>query len=198
MDLVSLIVPIYNMENYIDRCFECLIHQDYSNYEIILVDDGSTDMSAKKCDEYKKLYPNKVMVIHKKNGGLSSARNEGMKYASGKYVIFPDPDDWVELNYVSQAMSLYSKHAVDLVCIGYFIDYDDHHVLANISTNEMTMDSNKAIESLLSNASIQGFAWNKFYKKEIIDQYDLKFLDDVGTTEDLDFAYRYLKHCKSV
>lgn len=92
---ISVIVPVYNVENYIDKCVQSLTGQTFSSLEIILVDDGSGDASGKLCDEFARRYPN-VMAVHKENGGLASARNEGMKYARGEYVAFVDSDDWVD------------------------------------------------------------------------------------------------------
>lgn len=94
-DLISVIIPIYNVEKYLDKCIETVINQTYSNLEIILVDDGSTDLSGKKCDEWKKK-DKRIIVVHKENGGLSSARNAGIDIATGKYISFIDSDDFVE------------------------------------------------------------------------------------------------------
>lgn len=93
--MVSIVVPVYNMEKFLPRCMDTLVSQS-SDYEIILVDDGSTDRSPELCDDYRQRYPSLVRVIHKRNSGLSSARNAGIEAAKGTYVIFPDPDDWVE------------------------------------------------------------------------------------------------------
>lgn len=98
-DLISLIVPVYNVEKYLDKCLETITNQTYSNMEIILIDDGSTDLSGKKCDEWEKK-DSRVRVIHKKNGGLSSARNAGIDVAKGKYISFIDSDDYIELNMI--------------------------------------------------------------------------------------------------
>lgn len=94
----SIVIPVYNVEKYIDKCVESILKQNYNDYEIILVDDGSIDSSGKICEKYKKLYPQKIKVIHKKNGGLSSARNVGIKYAEGEYIVFIDSDDYIEDN----------------------------------------------------------------------------------------------------
>ena len=94
--MITVVVPIYNLSELLHRCMTTLLSQSGS-YEIILVDDGSTDKSPAMCDRYATEYQDKVRVIHKENGGLSSARNAGIEAARGKYIIFPDPDDWVEL-----------------------------------------------------------------------------------------------------
>ena len=96
-DLISIIVPVYNMEQYMERCVNSIINQTYSNLEIILVDDGSTDRSPAMCDEYA-LKDARIKVVHKANGGLSDARNAGLKVATGAYIGYVDSDDWVELS----------------------------------------------------------------------------------------------------
>lgn len=101
-ELVSVIIPIYNVEKYILKTVESVMKQDYSNIEIILVDDGSPDDSGKIIDELK-AKDSRIICIHKENGGVSSARNAGMDIANGEYVTFIDGDDWVEPNYISYA-----------------------------------------------------------------------------------------------
>ena len=98
----SILVPVYNVEKYLEQCIDSLLDQTYSEeYEIILVDDGSTDSSGSICDGYEERYPDKVKVIHKENGGLSDARNVGMAAATGEYIAFVDSDDWLHLEYIS-------------------------------------------------------------------------------------------------
>ena len=94
-ELLSIIVPVYNVEMYLKRCVDSILKQDYDNMEIILVDDGSTDSSGVICDQYASNYKN-VKVIHKKNGGLSDARNFGLDNCRGQYISFIDSDDWIE------------------------------------------------------------------------------------------------------
>ena len=97
--LVSIIIPVYNVEQYLDQCMETVLGQTYSNLDIILVDDGSKDKSSQMCDEYV-AKDKRVKVLHKENGGLSSARNKGLELAKGQYIIFPDPDDYLEKDYI--------------------------------------------------------------------------------------------------
>lgn len=106
--LISVVVPIYNVEKYLNKCVDSLLNQDYSNLEIILVDDGSTDSSGKIVDEYKEKNKN-IKVIHKENGGLSSARNAGLKEAIGQYIIFIDSDDWIDTKMISTLFNLIKK-----------------------------------------------------------------------------------------
>ena len=197
-DKIVIVVPVYNLKKLLPRCIDSLLTQTYKNYEIILIDDGSNDGSEILCDQYMKRYPDRVRCIHKVNGGLSSARNVGIDHADGKYVIFPDPDDWVDSHYLQQLIDLQMKYSADLVCIGYYIDFDNRSIPANLEQESQIMSKQEAQRALLLPPYISGFAWNKLYRLDIIRRHELRFLDDVGTTEDLDFAYRYLQFCEKV
>ena len=196
MSMISLVVPVYNMENYLHRCLESLLSQDSNNFEIILIDDGSTDSSATFCDQYVNSYPDRIKVFHKKNGGLSSARNLGISVASGEYIAFPDPDDWVEPHYVSSFLEL-SDSSYDLICTGYYVDFDNREIPALSERVPEIMERHIAQSALMRPDYMSGFAWNKIFRLDIIHKYNLKFMDDVGTTEDLDFAFRYLEYCQT-
>lgn len=195
--MISLVIPIFNMKQFLPRCMEKFLRQK-GDYEIILIDDGSTDGSRELCDWYASEYSALVRVVHKENGGLSSARNTGIDAAQGEYVTFPDPDDWVELNFIERLTTLQEQYTPDLLCIGHYIDFDNQSVSANERQPLKQMNKNQAQKALLIPPSMNGFAWNKLYHMDIIQSHQLRFLDDVGTTEDLDFAYRYLQFCKKI
>lgn len=197
--IITLVVPIYNMSSLLPRFMESVRTQSCENFEVILVDDGSTDSSPELCDRYADKNPKHIRVIHKQNGGLSSARNVGIEAARGVCITFPDPDDWLENDYVEQMIHYFTVSQADLVCTGYFTDYE------NGRSNSCTyrgfypnLDSNQARKMMFTTSDFGGFAWNKMYKVSIIREYKLRFLDDTGTTEDLDFAYRYLQYCQSI
>lgn len=195
---ISVIVPVYNLKLLLPRCMNSLLKQTASNYEVILVDDGSTDGSDKLCDQFADKYPGFVRTIHKVNGGLSSARNAGMDIAQGLYVIFPDPDDWVEPNYILRLSELQNQYQPDLLCVGYYVNTDKENVPVNEGQEIKCIDGVVAQRTLLIPPKMGGFAWNKLYHLNIIKEHGLRFLDDVGTTEDLDFAFRYLQYCDAV
>ena len=122
---ISVIVPVYNVEKYIGECIKSIINQDYENIEIILVDDGSNDKSGEICDEYA-LKDKRVKVIHKENGGVSSARNRGIESSTGEYIAFVDGDDYVTKDYVSYLFSLIkSKNSDVSLSMAYFTDYQN-------------------------------------------------------------------------
>ncbi len=110
---VSIIVPVYNTEKYLKKCFKSITEQTYSNLEIIIVDDGSTDDSGRLCDEYAQ-FDDRVMVIHKENGGLSSARNEGLRNSTGEYLTFVDSDDYISKDFVEKSLDLCKKYGADI------------------------------------------------------------------------------------
>lgn len=116
-DLISVIVPVYNVEKYLRRCLESLLNQTYKNLEIILINDGSEDKSGNICDEFSECYDN-IKVIHKENGGLSSARNAGLEICKGKYVSFVDSDDWLELTFYEELVDTMNSQKVSIVCAG--------------------------------------------------------------------------------
>ena len=120
---ISVIVPIYNVEKYLDRCLKSIINQTYKNLEIILIDDGSPDNCGTICDEYAKK-DNRIKVVHKDNGGLVKARNTGLDIATGEYISFIDPDDWIELNMYEEMIKIADETNTDIVRCGYYRDND--------------------------------------------------------------------------
>ena len=114
MELVSIVVPIYNVEKYLEKCVQSIQTQTYENLEIILVDDGSPDMCGSMCDAYAR-QDDRIKVLHKKNGGLSDARNEGAKLATGKYLLFVDSDDFIELDLIQKTVESAEKYQSDIV-----------------------------------------------------------------------------------
>jgi GT2 family glycosyltransferase len=196
--MVTLIVPIYNKERELDRCLDSLLRQTCREFEIILVDDGSTDSSGAVCDSYAQRHPELVRVIHKPNEGPSSARNRGLDAARGEFVIFPDPDDWVEPDYVQTLLSLQREYQADMVCVGHYVDSDGISAPDRRDQPQAMMSGKDAQRGLLLPPRLQGFSWNKLYRMEIIREQNLRFQEELFITEDLWFAYCYLPHCRRV
>lgn len=188
--LVSVIIPVYNVEKYLDRCMECVLNQTYKNLEIILVDDGSTDSSSKLCDEYEKK-DNRIMVIHKENGGLSSARNTGISVANGDYIVFVDSDDVIHRQMIQILLYHIECEGIEIAqCARYEISEDEYNALLdedrkNLLEKDMipmifnnTSDSNMKVQSgraavaeLYKEDSVDYIvAWNKIYKREIFNE----------------------------
>lgn len=139
--LISVIVPVYNVEIYLEKCIKSIINQTYSNLEIILINDGSTDKSSQICDEFSKK-DSRIKVIHKKNGGLSDARNAGIDAANGEYISFIDSDDMVDENFISTLFNLIEKSLLRLSCVGFkpFYKSDDLIRVSNKSYEKVFGD----------------------------------------------------------
>lgn len=192
-ELISVIVPLYNVEKYLERCIDSIINQTYDNLEIILVDDGSTDRSGLICDQYKE-QDTRIKVIHKKNGGASSARNQGMSIAKGSYIGFIDSDDYIAPD-MYESLYQHMKEGVDIVsCALLNISLRDKAVLYG-TDDAITLKTEEALHELLINRILSFSACNKLFKKEAIDH--LSFPEGkVG--EDLPFIYQAIKDCKKI
>lgn len=183
---ISVIVPVYNVEEYLSRCVDSILAQTHSNLEVILVDDGAKDASGVICDGYAAKDP-RVKVIHKKNGGLSSARNRGLEAAGGEYIAFVDSDDWIEPDAYAHLLHIMDKYDVKLVCGGrYDVDGD---------TGEKTVGLCPAREEVISAEELAGriFLWDgcdssacdKLYHRSLLENFrypEGKVCEDVPVT----------------
>lgn len=167
-ELISVIIPVYNVEKYLKRCVESVINQTYTNIEIILVNDGSKDDSGKMCDEYKQK-DNRIKVIHKENGGLSSARNCGIEIMSGSYVTFIDSDDYVCTNYVEQLHDMIVDNNCDLSMISYGMIFDEEYSIneGKIIDETIVLNRKSTIIEMMKLRSISQMAWGKLYKSNL-------------------------------
>ena len=191
-DLITVIVPIYNVELYLRKCVDSIINQTYKNIEIILVDDGSTDSCGEICDSYADL-DKRIIVIHKENGGLSDARNAGIDILKGKYVTFIDSDDWVEPNYVEQLYRLLVENDADLsVCDFYYVD-SENNLYNTPATDERVFVWNReeALLMLLSGNKMNTSAWCKLYKSKFFIENKVRFPKG-KLYEDIPVAYEIL------
>lgn len=167
--LVSVIVPVYNVQAYLERCVNSLIHQTYKNIEIILVDDGSPDNCPQMCDELKQK-DKRILVIHKKNGGLSSARNVGMKVSNGQYLSFVDSDDYISNEMIEKMMTAIQATNSEMACCGRYVVYDDGKKDKKfVNPNIQTLTANQALREMLCGTYVGEPAWDKVYKKELFD-----------------------------
>lgn len=196
--MLTLAVSIYNKEPYLPRCLDAMLAQTSSNYEILLIDDGSSDGSGALCDRYAAAHPDQIRCIHKPNNGLAQARNTGIDAARGRWITFPDPDDWVEPDYVATFLELLECSQADLVCTGYWVDSAETRYPGYPDGPTVTMTAREARRSLLLPPRICGFAWNKVYDLDLVRRCGLRFRSDVGAVEDMEFTYRYLEQVKSI
>lgn len=205
LDKISVIVPIYNAEKYLDRCLSSIIGQTYKNLEIICVDDGSTDNSLAICNKYS-LLDNRIKVIHKSNGGVTSARKAGMKIASGEWVGFVDSDDWLELYAYERMIKKGKNEDVTLICGNFRRNYENHSIdyisKFNEGKYELSEDNSYFISNFIFNKEIFEFGiypslWNKLFRKKNVEIILNELDEDIIFQEDAAIVYSYiLKHKK--
>ena len=193
--LISVIIPVYKVETYLEKCIVSIVEQTYKALEIILVDDGSPDRCGLICDEWGKK-DNRIKIIHKKNGGLSEARNYGLDIAQGTYVVFIDSDDLVAPTMIERLFAESQKHEADIVECNYSCFTD---VLPEKENREPTTStvctSEKALSLLLNESVFKYTVWNKLYRREIFDT--LRF--EVGKLhEDVFFTYQAFGKSKCI
>ena len=183
-NLISIIVPIYKVEKYLQRCIDSLISQTYKNIEIILVDDGSPDSCGSICDK-NAIKDKRIRVIHKSNGGLSSARNAGLDVCSGDYIMFVDSDDWVEPDFCKDAYASITSYGVDLSVFGYYEFRNDKKIVF-CTPKPRIADSEEALKLILQmDDVVYNFAWNKIYHKRLFNKLrypEGRLYEDQGTT----------------
>lgn len=200
--LVSIIVPIYKVSEYLNTCVQSACEQTYPNLEIILVDDGSPDDCPEKCDVWAKKDP-RIKVIHKKNGGLSDARNAGLDIATGKYIYFLDGDDFMKPRLIETALK-YMIDGADMVAFGYDKVFSDGSTKTvgihsgNTEFSSMQKRFHFLIQELLQ-GKICWEAWSRMYSRDLIERYHLRFADNrVIFAEDLYFCLCYCAHAERV
>lgn len=192
--LISIIVPVYNMEQYLPKCVDSLLAQTYENIEIILVDDGSTDTSGKICDEYQ-AKSEKIVVLHTANRGLSAARNAGLDVAEGTYIGFVDSDDWVEPEMFERLYRLITENAADLSVCAMKEDFDRGTIQMNQTEGFRCLTREQLFEDIIVNETVYGYACNKLFKRDVIGAS--RFDETLTSQEDMDFSMRYAQKCAS-
>lgn len=183
-DLISVIIPVYKVEEYLEKCIESVLKQTYTNLQIILVDDGSPDNCGKICDEYAKKDPT-IEVIHKVNGGLSDARNVGIAQAKGKYIGFVDSDDYIKEDMYEILINLIKEYDADVSICNLYDVIDGKEYIRNNENGIQEYSRLEILKEVLLDKNIQSYAWNKLYKKELFDEikYPIgKKYEDIGTT----------------
>lgn len=195
----SIIVPVYNAEQYLDKCIESILTQTYKNFELLLIDDGSTDSSGDICDKYSNTDV-RVKVIHKNNAGVSVARNDGMEKAKGTYICFIDSDDWIESNYLERIQA--EMETCDILFFGCVWHYEDGLTLSLCPpSSPCRKNIYRAIYRLLQNKSdlsYFGYTWNKVFRKDIIDMFAIRFVENLSIMEDEVFSLTYCNHAHSL
>ncbi len=189
---LSIIVPIYNVEKYLKNCLNSLIGQTYKNIEIILIDDGSTDYSGRICDEYAKM-DQRIIVRHKVNGGLISARKEGVLLATGEYATYVDSDDWIEINTYKELVKLLQVYHPDVLTFNFIKEYSDYSVerketLARglYSRQQFLQEVGRAIDAAPFFCSgIHVTVWSKVFKLELLRKFQMDINENIRVGEDM-------------
>ena len=189
--LISVIVPVYNVEKYLDKCIESIVNQTYKNLEIILVDDGSPDNCPKMCDAWAEK-DSRIKVLHKENGGLSDARNAGIEYSNGEYVCFIDSDDWIDRDMIESLLNSAIKHNVDVVSCGFYYEYLDRETVIIKSNAQVLTDD---IVKMYILDKIRPEVCSKLYSKKCIG--GLRFDVSNRYAEDVPFNYYVMKNAET-
>lgn len=194
--LITVVIPVYKVEKYLKRCVESVINQTYKNLEIILVDDGSPDSCGKICDEFAES-DKRVKVIHKRNGGLSSARNMGIDISSGDYITFVDSDDWVDRDYVLYLYALLDEYECDMSMVSHSITDKYEPCLSTNDGKIKVISGNQFLMKLLKVGTQENvqYAWGKLYKN--FKNTDLRFPDGL-IDEDVPTTFKYTINCKNI
>lgn len=192
--LISIIVPVYNVESFLCRCVNSLLEQSYENIEIILIDDGSTDSSGEICDEIAEK-DSRVKVIHKENGGLSDARNKGLEIASGSYIGFVDSDDWVSADMYECLFGLISDNNADAAQINFIFAYNQDIQLQPGGKKTEVYEGKEILQYFMTSSTVTGkySVWLCLFKKSLLD--GLMFRKG-KVNEDIDYKYKALSRCK--
>ena len=183
-DLITVIVPVYKVEKYLDRCISSIINQSYKNLEIILVDDGSPDNCGNICDGYAKK-DERIKVIHKENGGISDARNTGVSVAKGKYVTFIDSDDYVKYDYIEFLYNLIIKNKVKVSICSHTVIYDTGLKIEKETEEFTVLDAKTVVRRILYDDGIDTSAWAKMYETTLFNNIKYpkgKLFEDAAIT----------------
>lgn len=196
--MISIVIPVFNVSNYLDNCLSSIALQSYRDWECILVDDGSKDQSGVICDQWA-LKDSRFKVIHQPNQGVSAARNNGIKATKGDYLCFIDSDDWVDSNYLQHLFDHIG--AADIAVSGLVQEYYDHSSAKSMpsTTKVFPLESSSILDFVDLNRKFLLYApHEKLYCRDIITEYNILFPVDCAYGEDLQFNYAYLEHVRRI
>lgn len=194
---VSIIVPVYNAEKVISRCVDSILEQEYTDFELLLIDDGSTDSSGKICDKYAK-EDTRVRVIHKENGGVSAARNLALEEARGTYLQFLDADDWITPNATKLFVETAEQYQCDMVIADFYRVAGERVSHKGAIEKDGVLSREEFAEEMMENPAdfYYGVLWNKLYRRDIIETYNLRMDARISWCEDFMFNLEYIRHCE--
>ena len=183
--MVSIVIPVYNVENYLEQCIESILAQTYEDYELLLIDDGSTDTSGEICDKYSAAYK-MITAIHQKNSGVSAARNCGIESSNGDYITFIDSDDWVEPDYIERMVKQMSPGGF---VAGGFVN-DDNPTTESVISSKLS--KSQAQKSVFTTNGIGGFVAGKLFDCHLLKEKNIRFCQDIAILEDGLFCTMYI------
>nr|WP_296455526.1 glycosyltransferase family 2 protein [uncultured Acetatifactor sp.] len=191
---ISVIIPIYNMSVWLDRCIQSIIHQTYKNLEILLINDGSTDNSKDICERYQKL-DSRVILYNKENGGLSDARNFGIEQSKGEYLAFVDSDDWVEEDFFQKLIDHLEGEGADIACVGFDYIYDNKREVPAQPMKTIKMNQKQCMRQLCRNKWFTSYVWNKLYRRRVFGKIRFPFgenYEDIAIMHELIMRANYI------
>lgn len=197
MSEVSVIIPVYNVENYLERCLESVINQTFYDIEIIIVNDGSTDKSYEIMNKYKEI-DKRIKIINQDNKGVCNARNKALKHVESNYVIFLDADDSIEKEMIEKLYSKIVSENSDMVFCNYYKKSkykEENNLTLKVNSNEELID---IYRKDLIRTQCNGYIWNKIYRVELLTQNCILFDENMKYCEDLEFNIRFIKYAKKI
>ncbi|MCI9447173.1 MAG: glycosyltransferase family 2 protein [Lachnospiraceae bacterium] len=194
---ISVIIPVYNVETYLERCVESVLNQSFADFEVILVDDGSTDSSGKICDTFSEKFQN-VKTFHIDNAGVSSARNCGIEYSNSEYIVFVDSDDYIDKFMLDKLYCEVHEHDVDLCLCGYTQIFADKNV--DVLPEDGTYDFQEFLDVMKywKLNCVIGSPCNKIYNRSVIEKHQIRFRIDMNYAEDYLFNINYFMHIHKI
>ena len=195
--MVSIIVPIYNAENYLRRCVDSILNQEYTDYELLLVNDGSTDASGDICEEYGDRDP-RVIVIQKENTGVSDSRNRALDRARGKYLQFLDSDDWITPDATRLFVRAAEEYGCDMVISDFYRVVGERLSTKGDIEEEGVLTREEFAAHMMENPAdfYYGVLWNKLYRRDIVEEHNLRMDTDINWCEDFMFNLEYIRYAK--
>lgn len=195
--LISVIIPVYNTEKFLNRCLDSVLSQSLKEIEIIIVNDNSPDNSKEIIDEYARKDKRIVVINKKENKGLSSARKSGLKIARGEYILNIDSDDWIEQNYFNDTYTMAKKENADIVISDYYIDYDNGEILYKIDQKrDFLLEKEEVVNNIFLKDS--PVVWNKLIKRSLYEKNDIFPIDSISLGEDLAVVPRLIYFSKKI
>ena len=195
---VSIIVPVYNAEKFLNRCVDSILGQEYRDFELILVDDGSRDMSGSICDAYAKT-DERVVVIHKENSGVSDTRNQGIERAKGTYLQFVDSDDWLTPDATKLMVRAAEEHGCDMVISDFYRVVGDMVSRKGDIESDCVIDREEFASFMMENPAdyYYGVLWNKLYRRDLVNRFGIRMDAEISWCEDFMFNLEYVRYAET-